>query len=154
MFTEKSDYVGEPKLGVNPVQFSPLRSKIFSINRFADEVIGFEFIKGGLDNCCHSVLGLVAINFCLPTSSVVGLDISRVEFLATDDPCYKKNLIEKTASPGLVLEKDAAGKITGVLVRFFRDETKCLPTQLAYKLYVYDKQDCRIPLSEGLLIFK
>lgn len=148
-----NDTSDENKILVNPIQESPNRLSVYSINRCEDQVIGFEFVTRQYQNN-PTCFGSAIINLCVPIEVLSPLDIYNVEFWATDDPCYKDWTIKKTEEPFIEIQRDNDEQVTGILVRFSDDESCCYPISMAYKLYAFDETGCKYLLSSGLLIFR
>lgn len=151
MFT--SDNSDENKLLVNPIQESPGRLAIYSINRCEDQVIGFEFTTKQYQTnptCCGSAI----VNLCIPIQVITPIELASAEFWATDDPCYKDWIIKKTNNPFIEIQRDNDDKVTGILVRFSQTESCCYPVNIAYRLYAFSEEDCKYLLSSGLLVFR
>lgn len=153
MFT--NDTSDENKPLINPVQYSPGRLSLYSINRCEDQVIGFEFITKQYQSnprCCGSAI----VNLCVPIEVIQPIELQRAEFWATDDPCYKDWIVKKIAEPYIEIQRNNDDLVTGILVRF-SNETCCYPLQMAYKLYAFqtvDNIECKYLLSSGLLLFR
>jgi len=139
---------------VNPVQEKPIRSYIYGVNKCEDQTIGFQFVKELLqqkeNRCCNNI----AVNVCIPVEVIDPIEIDSAEFIATNDPCYLINIIDKTESPDIELQYDDDDKVIGILVRFYKYESCCYPPQMAFKLYAIDETGCKFSLSTGLLLFK
>ena len=86
------------------------------------------------------------------------IDLEKVEFIATSDPCYSKFEIYKSSDvfneipPSIVLVQNDELLTTGVIVEFAKNETCILPLTSTYKLYgtLTDTSE-RILLSHGVL---
>lgn len=150
MFTNISENSG---VFVNTVQEFPQRSSIYSINKCEDQVIGFEFVEKQLNSqtqCCSNSL----VHLCAPIIVSSNIPLENVEFYATDDPCFKDWVVIKKDTPSVEIQRDVNNNATGILVRFFNHETCCYPTQMGFKLYGIDVNDCKYSIARGLLIFK
>lgn len=139
---------------LNPAQERPKRLSIYAINRCENQVIGFEFTKKEQVPTSTNFCNNVVVNSCVIVESPVSLGSESFEFLATDDPCFDNWLINKTESPHIEIQKNDDDLVVGVLVNFFKDETKCLPNQIAFRLYINDENNCRYRLSSGLLLIR
>lgn len=154
MFTEKNKNQNEESVVfVNPIQEYPIRSSVYAINKCEDQVIGFEFVtksKTAKGKCFNGV----PINVCVPVEVSSQVELSEVEFLATDDPCYQNWKITKTEKPSIEVQYDLNGEYAvGVLVRFFKEDTCCYPSQMAFRLNAIDNK-CKYSISRGLLVFR
>lgn len=139
---------------VNPIQTSPLRASIYSINRCQDEVIGFEFVKQQYIPRSIRFCNNVAVSLCSPVETVNPIILENAEFWATDDPCYQKWIVKKIELPDIEIQRDVDDKVIGILVRFFNYESCCYPVQMAFRLQGIDSSGCKFILASGLLIFK
>lgn len=151
MFT--NDNSDEGKRTINAIQESPGRLSVYSVNRCEDQVIGFEFVSRQYQvtpRCCGSAI----VNLCVPIEVLSPIELEGAEFLATDDPCYKSWIVKKNEEPNVELQRDDDDNVTGILVRFSRDDTCCYPSQMAFRLYGSDTTECKFLLSSGLLIFR
>ena len=151
MFT--NDTSDNNKVFINPVQESPGRLAIYSINRCEDQVIGFEFISKRYENNPRC-FGSAIVNLCVPVEVVTPIQLDRAEFWATDDTCYKDWLVKQTTEPSIEVQRDSNDAVTGVLVRFSQHDTCCYPLSMAFRLYAFDTSNCKYLLSSGLLIFR
>lgn len=152
MFTHE-DIQNENKIIVNPVQEYPQRVSVYSLYKCEDQVIGFEFLKREESGtkCFNNIL----VNLCVPIEMIYPLEnIESVEFIATDDPCYTDCLVIKTTTPDIEIERDIDNNILGILVKFFREETCCFPTQLSFKLLAVHENGSKFSIARGLLVFK
>lgn len=139
-----------------PVQFSPITNSIFLLDRNIDTAIGFEFMSEQLEPYTQ-VCNQTFVSSCVGTSSPAPQDIDEVEFIATEDVCFKVlNVLKKSVdnTPAVELQFDVSNKLIGVIIRFFKHETFCLPSSMSYRLYGFSPTNTRVVLSQGLLIFK
>lgn len=151
MFTNNFD--NENKLLINPVQETPPRSQLYALNKCEDQVIGFEFISREYEsnpNCFNGI----SIHLCVPVEVVKPISVDSVEFTATNDPCYKDLIVQKTELPEIEILRDIDSNCTGILVRFSQYESCCYPNQMAFKLYLKDDTGCKYTISSGLLFFR
>lgn len=153
MFTKETGTLSDSGVYTNSVQENPSRVSIYGINRCEDQVIGFEFISRQYINnptCC----GTNIPHLCIPIEIVTPIVLETVEFWATDDPCYKDWTVKKIEEPSVEIQRDSEDNATGILVRFFKNESCCYPPQMAFKLLSIDSTGCKYTLSHGLLIFR
>lgn len=153
MFSKEAAVLaGEDTIFVNSVQETPKRVAVYAVNRCEDQVIGFEFVTKSYNksSCCPNEL----IHLCVPIELVSSIPLEKAYFLATDDPCYKSWIVNKEIDPHISIQRNTSGEATGILVRFFANETCCYPHQMAFRLYGLDQNDCKFSLASGLLIFK
>lgn len=124
----------------------------------SDTTVGFTFLSEqsvvGKRRYCNKVL----VHECLTINEPDPLDLSKVEFIATDDPCYLTFNIFKSSEevdyidPTIVIQTNELGEAIGVLVTFTSSEICCLPLRMAYRLYGYvDDYNTRILLANGNL---
>lgn len=138
------------------VQFSPITNSIFLLDRNIDTAIGFEFLSEQLEpytQICNETF----VNICVGTPTPAPQDITKVEFIATEDVCFKILRVLKTSDddlPNVEMQLDDDDKLIGVIIRFFEYETACLPSSMSYRLYGFKSDNTKILLSQGLLIFK
>jgi hypothetical protein len=137
------------------VQFSPITNSVFLLDRNIDTAIGFEFFSEQLEPYTQ-ICNQTFVTSCVTTQSPAPQDIVQVEFIATDDTCFKiLNVLKKSEdeTPAVEMQTNDDGLI-GVIIRFFKYETACLPSSMSYRLYGFNPVGARILLSQGLLIFK
>lgn len=137
---------------VNPIQESPQRVSIYSISKCEDQVIGFEFVSIG-KSPTFKCFGKTLVNFCDSIEIPTPISLKSIIFKATSDPCYIDWEIEKTTDPDIEVQYSNT-KISGVMVRFFKNETCCFPSQMAFKLIGTDINCSTFSLASGLLVFK
>lgn len=151
MFT--NDTSDQNKRIINAVQESPGRLAVYSINRCEDQVIGFEFVSKIYESnprCCGSAI----VNLCVPIEVINPIELDSAEFWATDDPCYKDWIIKKVEEPHIEIQRNLENNVTGILIRFSKNDTCCYPSSMAFRLYSFDESGCKYLLSSGLLVFR
>lgn len=151
MFTPNTENSGI--VYVSPVQEAPLRLNIYSIDRCMDQTIGFEFLTNEYPSN-PKCFGKVLVNLCVPVPIVSEIVLTSAEFVATDDPCFKDFIVDINTFPEIELIRNPTGNVTGILVRFYRQDTCCYPTQMAFQLWGYDANGCKSILARGLLSFR
>lgn len=130
---------------------------VLKVQGCADVTIGFNILQDepqiGKRRYCNKVL----VHECVSIPINDPLDLVRVDFLATSDPCYKFFEIFKSSEeidydlPTIELQFNEDYLVVGVLLKFSRTDTCCLPLRLAYRLHGYTPTDERILLSNGNL---
>lgn len=128
--------------------------KIFGCS---DTTVGFQILSEvptvGKRRYCNKVL----VHECVTVPELEPLALSRVEFLSTDDSCYKYfNLFKSSDDIGTIastidLQLNVDELVIGILVNFTKAETCCLPLRMAYRINAYDEDNVRINLAQGNL---
>ncbi len=123
----------------------------------SDATVGFEILKEqptvGRRRYCNKVL----VHECVTVPELEPLALSRVEFLATADPCYKFfDLVKSSATlgstaPTVELQLNDDDLVVGILVHFKAKETGCLPIRMTYRINGYDEDDVKMVLAQGNL---
>lgn len=126
------------------------------IDGCSEAKLGFDFLSEqpsiGKRRYCNKVL----VHECISVPEISPLELDRVEFLATDDPCYKFFNVYKSSDqieeiePAIELQIDEYDVI-GVIITFSAEEIEALPLQMSYRLYGYDPLDNRMILAQGNL---
>jgi hypothetical protein len=141
-----------------PTDVVDLPYSTIKVNGCSNNTVGFQFLENqqqaGRRRYCNKVL----VHECITVPEDNPMDLSRVEFMATSDPCYRFFELFKSSesveggSPTVTLQLNIDSLVEGVLVDFLDTETCCLPTRMAYRLYGYitDTED-RVLLSNGSL---
>lgn len=123
----------------------------------SEAIVGFEFLQSAPQVSKRRYANKVLVHECVPGAIGEPLDLSRVEFMATSDPCYKLFEIFKssdivdTVDPTIEILFNSVGLATGVLVNFATTETCGLPLRMSYRMYGYYTSGGRILLSNGNL---
>lgn len=141
-----------------PTDVVDLPYSTIKVNGCSNNTVGFEFLvnqqQTGKRRYCNKVL----VHECVTVPEDSPLDLSKVEFLATSDPCYRTFELFKSSEtvagvePTVTLQLNVDDLVEGVLVEFLGTETCCQPLRLAYRLYGYvtDSEE-RVLLSNGSL---
>jgi hypothetical protein len=146
--------IAEPSGESNLLPYSTVR-----LQGCSDTTVGFTFLTEqpvvGKRRYCNKVL----VHECLTINEPDPIDLTKVEFIATDDPCYLSFNIFKSSeqvdeiAPTIVIQTNELGEAIGVLVTFTNSELCCLPMRMAYRMYGYlDDYTTRILLSNGNLL--
>lgn len=134
------------------------------LNGCSDATIGFEFVseqsQTGRRRYCNKVL----VHECLSVVEADPIELERVEFLATDDSCYRYFNVFKSSEevdgipPAITIQVNELGDAIGVIIAFENDDLCCLPLKMAYRMYGYPPSESgdlsdvtRVLLSQGLL---
>jgi hypothetical protein len=123
----------------------------------SDTIVGFTFLTEqpvvGKRRYCNKVL----VHECLTLNEPDPIDLTKIEFIATDDPCYSLFNIFKSSedideiAPTIEIQTNVGGEAIGALITFSKSELCCLPMALAYRLYGYTDVTTRILLANGSL---
>lgn len=131
---------------------------IVKINGCADTTIGFDLLDSNPTVSKRRYCNKVLVHECVSVPAVSPLALSKVEFLATSDSCYKFFEVFKSSEtvdgvdPSITLELNGDDEVVAIAVSFLTDETCCLPLRMAYRLYGYDPDGVRILLTSGNLL--
>lgn len=127
------------------------------IDGCSETKLGFDFLSEqpsiGKRRYCNKVL----VHECITVPEITPLELAKVEFLATDDPCYKifnifkSSEIVDSVDPTVELQLDVDNKVIGIIISFVIEETCCQPLTQAFKLYGYYSNGERILLANGNL---
>lgn len=121
-----------------------------------DVTVGFDILNQQPTVSKRRYCNKVLVHECITVPSLEPLALDRVEFLATDDPCYKFFNIFKSSDtvgdtdPTIELQLDEDDLVIGILVNFTKDETRCLPLRMSYRINGY-VDDTRVNLAQGNL---
>lgn len=139
----------------NPVQFQPVNTSLYAIDRCTDTAIGFEFYQQQVQPTQFRYCNKILVTECVPVAIPQSMNLSKVEFYATEDPCYRLWDVYKSSenTNDIELQYNENENVIGVIVRFFSTETEDLPIRMAYRLYGYE-DDCKILLAQGDLNLK
>lgn len=124
-----------------------------------DSVVGFEIKTLEPTITKRRYCNKVLVHECVPVPELEPLALDRVEFLATNDPCYRFfNLFKSsdtigTVEPTITLQynEDEEPLVIGILVNFTKEETCCLPLRMSYRINGYDPDGMRVNLGQGNL---
>lgn len=117
--------------------------------------LGFDFLSEQPSTSRRRYCNKVLVHECVTVPEVEPLALERVEFLATDDPCYTFFNLFKSSNtvgdtePTIELQLDEDDLVIGVLINFTREETCCLPLRMSYRLNAYDEDGTKMTLSQG-----
>lgn len=127
------------------------------IDGCSEAKLGFDFLSEqpsiGKRRYCNKVL----VHECVSVPEIAPLALETVEFLATNDSCYKFFNVYKSSDqieeiePTIDLQLNDDDDVIGVIINFSTDEIVGLPLQMAYRLYGVDAEGNRILLSHGNL---
>ena len=143
-----------------PVNDEPtLLYNTVKIQGCVDSTVGFNLFREEPTVSKRRYCNKILVHECIPAQVSDPIELLRVEFLATDDPCYSQFNIFKSSDeidsiePTIELQFDEEDyeKVIGVLVHFTISETCCQPLISAYRLYGYTPEDEKILLSNGNL---
>ena len=141
-----------------PTDVVDLPYSTIKVNGCSNSTVGFQFLDNqpqtGRRRYCNKVL----VHECVVVPEDNPMDLSKVEFIATSDPCYRffeifKSSVEVAGEdPTVTLQLNDDDLVEGVLVEFTPEETCCLPLRMAYRLYGFDAvSGDRFLLSNGSL---
>jgi hypothetical protein len=143
-----------------PVNNEPtLLYNTVKIQGCVDSSVGFNLLKSEPAISKRRYCNKILVHECIPADVSAPMELTKVEFLATDDPCYAEFSVYKSSetvdsvSPTIELQlnTDDYEKVIGVLVHFTKEETCGQPVRLAYRLYGYMPEGDKILLSIGNL---
>lgn len=135
-----------------PIGFSTVK-----IQGCSDVTVGFDILDSAPTVAARRYCNKVLVHECVAVPEILPTELTRVEFMATDDPCYKyfkyfkSSALVDSISPTVTLQLDADDLVIGILVNFSSTETNCAPLRLTYKLWGYPPTGARILLSQGNL---
>lgn len=140
-----------------PTNEESLPYNVIKIFGCSDSTVGFDILNQQPTVSKRRYCNKVLVHECVTVPVVDPIDLSKAEFLATDDPCYSFFNIYKSSDtvedlePTIELQLNDDDLVIGILVNFKTSETSCVPLQMAYRLYGYS-DDTRILLSQGTLL--
>lgn len=123
----------------------------------SDITVGFDILNQAPTVAKRRYCNKVLVHECITVPELEPLALSRVEFLATDDPCYTFfNIVKSsdalgTVSPTVDLQLNDDDLVIGILVNFKKDETGGLPLRMTYRINGYDEDGVKINLAQGNL---
>lgn len=128
------------------------------IDGCSDTVIGFQLLAEQPSFHKRRYCNKVLVHECVRVTDVAPLQLDRVEFLATDDPCYgrfnifKSSDVVNTVDPTIELQLNDDDLVIGILVNFTVEETACQPIRMAFRMNGYDADNTKILLMKGNLL--
>ena len=140
-----------------PTQPEILRYTALRVEGCSDIVIGFNFLKNEPTVSRRRYCNKILVHECVPLDVADPMQLNRVDFMATDDPCYRFFNIFKSSDaindtdPTIEIQYDGDNLAIGILVRFTARETAGVPLRMAFRMRGYDDSDIPILLSHGTL---
>lgn len=136
----------------------PLSFNTIKILGCEDVTVGFQILNLEPTVSKRRYCNKILVHECVEVPSIDPLQLDKVEFLATDDPCYGAFNIYKSSEtiqdipPSITLQLDMSNLTVGILVDFLTDETSRVPIRMTYRLYGYPSSGSRIILTQGNLL--
>lgn len=130
---------------------------VIKIHGCSDVTVGFEILNQRPTVSKRRYCNKVLVHECISVPELEPLALSKVEFLATDDPCYKFFPIFKSSEvvngddPTIELQLNGDDLVIGILVSFTKTETAGVPMRMTYRINGYDEDGVRLNLATGNL---
>ncbi len=131
---------------------------VVKVQGCADVTVGFNILNEEPQVSKRRYCNKVLVHECVSIPVPDPIDLVKAEFMATDDPCYsvfnvfKSSVLIDDIQPTVTLQLNGDNLVIGLLVKFAKTDTCCMPLRMSYRFYGYPPEEgTRILLSQGNL---